>query len=208
MKPIATLAPLALIIAACGNNAAEDANIEARMDALEVEAAELEADAQQMITEMSESRAMERGTFEVKNSSGFTIGTAMIADTMDGVDVTLDLTSIPEGNHAIHFHETGTCDGPDFKSAGGHYNPANVNHGFDAPSPRPHAGDMRNFDAPASGVVQQTIENARVSLAGYGDRAPLRDANGSALIIHAEPDDYETQPTGAAGARIACAVID
>ena len=151
--------------------------------------------------------AMQEMTFDVLNSSGRSIGTVTIADRSGGVDVELDVTSIPAGEHALHFHEVGTCDGPDFTSAGGHYNPSGHNHGFEASAPNPHAGDMRNFTAPQSGVVKVTVDNDRVSLGARDGLAPLMDANGSALIIHAGADDYESQPSGDAGGRIACAVI-
>ena len=156
---------------------------------------------------MNDSTMMMQTAFDVMNSAGRSIGTATITDTESGVDVALDLTSIPAGSHAIHFHETGSCDTPDFTSAGGHYNPGGVNHGFEAATPRPHAGDMRNFEAPQSGVVKTTVRNERVSLSSRDGFAPLYDGNGTALIIHAKADDYESQPSGAAGARIACAVI-
>lgn len=147
-------------------------------------------------------------TFDVINISGSPIGTVTISDEdAGGVTLSLDVTSIPQGSHAIHFHENGRCDIPDFKSAGGHYNPMEVNHGFESEAPNPHAGDMRNFDAPMSGVVQTDIRNERVSLSDREGLAPLYDEDGTALIIHASADDYMTQPTGAAGGRIACAVI-
>ena len=146
-------------------------------------------------------------TFSVINVDGNPLGTVQIEDTAVGVDVTLDLTAIPEGDHAIHFHENGLCDGPDFKSAGGHYNPMTVMHGFETET-GPHAGDMRNFAAPSSGVVKQTVSNARVSLSKRSGFAPLFDEHGTALIIHAAADDYVSQPSGAAGSRIACAVIN
>lgn len=150
---------------------------------------------------------MMSASFDVINSAGLPIGSVEIMDQTDGVSLTLDLTSIPAGSHAIHFHENGSCDLPDFKSAGGHYNPMSVNHGFEAPAPNPHAGDMRNFEAPASGVVKLTMMNERVSLSDREGFAPLFDANQTAMIIHASADDYASQPSGDAGGRIACAVI-
>ncbi|MFB9374836.1 superoxide dismutase family protein [Algimonas porphyrae] len=147
-------------------------------------------------------------SFPVMNTSGAEIGTVTVSDqSAGGVTVTLDVTAITAGAHAVHFHETGRCDGPDFTSAGGHYNPMGNNHGFDADAPNPHAGDMPNVEAPQSGVVQTVIENERVSLSPREGMAPLFDANGTAFIIHADADDYVSQPTGAAGSRIACAVI-
>jgi len=151
---------------------------------------------------------MRTQSFPVINTAGAEIGTVTITDQAEGgVTLNLDVTAIPEGSHAIHFHTNGSCDLPDFTSAGGHYNPMDVNHGFDASAPNPHAGDMRNFDAPTSGVVQTQIQNERVSLSARDGLAPLFDTDNTALIIHASSDDYVTQPTGAAGGRIACAVI-
>lgn len=147
-------------------------------------------------------------SFAVINTAGVEIGEVKITDqATGGVMLDLDVTAIPAGSHAIHFHTTGTCDLPDFTSSGGHYNPMDANHGFDASAPNPHAGDMRNFEAPASGVVKTQILNERVSLSVRDGYAPLFDADNTALIIHASSDDYVTQPTGAAGGRIACAVI-
>jgi Cu-Zn family superoxide dismutase len=147
-------------------------------------------------------------SFAVMNTSGFEIGQVTIADqAAGGVTLDLDVTAIPAGAHAIHFHTNGACDLPDFTSSGGHYNPMDANHGFDASAPNPHAGDMPNFNAPDSGVVKTTIKNERVSLSIRDGYAPLFDADNTALIIHAGSDDYKTQPTGAAGGRIACAVI-
>ena len=146
-------------------------------------------------------------SFDVINSAGRSIGNITIADIDEGVRVDIEVTSIPPGEHAVHFHEVGRCDTPDFKSAGGHYNPGGVNHGFEADMPRPHAGDMRNVEAPNSGVVSVRVLNERVSLSPREGFAPLLDSNGTAFIMHAKADDYESQPSGAAGDRIACAVI-
>lgn len=147
-------------------------------------------------------------TFVVMNSAGAEIGDVTITDQPSGgVMLTLNVSSIPEGDHAIHFHQLGQCDTPDFTSSGGHYNPTDSNHGFEADAPNPHAGDMPNFTAPLSGLVKTDILNERVSLSVRDGYAPLFDADNTALIIHAGSDDYITQPTGAAGGRIACAVI-
>ena len=146
-------------------------------------------------------------SFSLVNASGFEIGTVTIEDEDEGVEVDIDATSLPEGTLAVHFHETGACDGPGFMSAGQHYNPGGVNHGFEASSPKPHAGDMRNIEVPRSGMVDVELDNERVTLRERPGLAPLLDSNGSALIIHAKADDYESQPGGASGDRIACAVI-
>lgn len=155
-----------------------------------------------------QTRGLMTQKFAIINTAGVEIGEVTIADqAAGGVMLNLDVTAIPQGLHAIHFHTNGTCDLPNFTSAEGHYNPMDVNHGFESTAPNPHAGDMRNFDAPASGVVKTQISNERVSLSDRNGFAPLFDADNTALIIHASADDYVTQPTGAAGGRIACAVI-
>jgi superoxide dismutase, Cu-Zn family len=100
-------------------------------------------------------------------------------------------------------HQTGRCDAPSFESAGGHYAPMKRQHGFLA-SGGPHAGDMTNVQVVGSAVSVQEF-NPFVTLSG--GEAPLLDQDGSALVIHAKADDYSTQPSGDAGARIACAVV-
>ena len=207
IRSLLAIGASALLLAACGDRDADDTVVnetEERMDELQ---REVDAASDRMDMAMAEVEMMEK-TYSVLNSSGFEIGTVTIEDEDDGVELELDLTSIPEGPHAIHFHEVGRCDGPDFTSAGGHYNPSGVNHGFEASDPNPHAGDMRNFDAPQSGVVKTEIDNERVSLSARAGFAPLMDSDGTALIIHAGADDYESQPSGDAGGRIACAVIN
>lgn len=191
---------VALGLAACGNAQTDD-TASSELPEMDMENMEIAQDGTPEIVLMSE-------TFEVINSSGLPIGTVTITDEeVGGVTVSLDVTAIPEGPHAIHFHENGSCGLPDFTSAGGHYNPTGNNHGFDAESPNPHAGDMPNITAPMSGVVQTEVRNERVTLTERAGFAPLFDADNTAMIIHAGADDYETQPTGAAGGRIACAVI-
>ena len=200
ISSILLTASAASLMLACADNDADTVAVET--DRIE----ELERDVDTAAEQVARIEMMEK-SYAVVNSSGFEIGTVEISDNGDGVEVDLDVTSMPEGPHALHFHEVGRCDGPDFTSAGGHYNPSGNQHGFEATS-TPHAGDMRNFDAPASGVVSVERDNDRVSLSARDSFAPLLDADGTALIIHAGADDYESQPSGAAGGRIACAVIN
>jgi superoxide dismutase, Cu-Zn family len=107
----------------------------------------------------------------------------------------------PNTAHGFHVHEMGDCSGGDGESAGGHLNPDGKPHG--APdSMAHHVGDFPALQADAAGVARVNFESAAISL-GSG----LADVIGKGLIVHAEPDDYKTQPSGNTGARLACAVI-
>jgi Cu-Zn family superoxide dismutase len=106
------------------------------------------------------------------------------------------------GQHAIHVHETGDCSAADAAGAGGHFNPTGQPHGRAGHGPH-HAGDMDNLAADGDGVARVDLRLHGVSL-GTGAAS---DIAGRALIVHAQADDYTSQPTGNAGARIACAVI-
>jgi Cu-Zn family superoxide dismutase len=141
----------------------------------------------------------------VTDTAGEAIGTAKFEETRYGVLVSVAVEGIPEGEHGFHIHEKGVCDPADgFKSAGGHFNPSGHDHGLKAEGGL-HAGDMPNQFSGAGGAMRAQVLNPNVTL-GAGDDS-LFDADGSALIIHAGVDDYLTQPTGAAGGRLACAVI-
>jgi Cu-Zn family superoxide dismutase len=134
------------------------------------------------------------------NVSGQSIGTVRAWQTAGGVSFRISASGLPHGLHGLHVHAVGRCDPPDFKSAGAHWNPAGRQHGMNNPA-GPHAGDLPNVEVAANGVL-----NATVTLAG-ASMANLLDADGAALVIHASPDDYKTDPSGNSGARIACAVI-
>ena len=122
----------------------------------------------------------------------------------------LHVEGLEPGTHAVHIHAIGRCDPPDFASAGGHYDPADAEHGMpdadtDMNDPDHHAGDMLNQTVNDNGMLDALLFNQRVTVAA-GPNA-LLDQDGSALVIHARGDDYESQPAGAAGDRVACAPI-
>ena len=143
---------------------------------------------------------------DLMDSSGDSIGTAELTEKDDGVQVKLNAKSVPEGTHGIHFHEVGTCEVPDFESAGGHFNPADTSHGLDHKE-GPHAGDLPNLNVGEDGEVNEEFLAEHVTLKSGEENSLLQDG-GTALIIHAEADDGKTQPSGDSGKRILCGVIE
>ena len=147
--------------------------------------------------------AVDTASAVLKDASGKEVGAATFTVTPSGLLISLDLTAVPPGEHGFHVHTTGKCEPPDFKSAGPHFNPDQTKHGFMTPE-GPHAGDLPNLHVPADGKLQVEVLEPNVTLSG---EAPLLDADGSALVIHAGADDYKTDPAGNSGDRIACGVI-
>lgn len=138
-------------------------------------------------------------------ADGKSIGMVMLQDTPTGVLVVTQLSGLPAGEHGFHFHEKGTCDAKQkFTTAGAHFAPGGTQHGLMVMG-GPHGGDMPNQHVGPDGSLEARVLNTGVTLKA-GPRS-LADLDGSALVIHAKPDDYKTQPSGDAGDRIACAVI-
>ena len=148
--------------------------------------------------------AAQSATAPLKNAEGKEVGSANLTQTRQGVLINLSLNGLPPGEHAFHVHTVGKCE-PPFTSAGGHFNPGNKKHGMLAPEGQ-HAGDMPNLHIPQSGDLTVEVMNTAITLE-KGKPNSVFDADGSALIVHAGSDDYKTDPTGEAGARIACGVI-
>ena len=144
-------------------------------------------------------------TAEVRDRSGSVLGTVELTATPSGTMLIVAmLRNVPEGTHGIHIHETGDCSADDFSSAGGHLT-GGREHGLMVEG-GPHSGDLPNAHVTADGLLGVEVFNPYLTLSGDGEAA-IFDADGSAFIVHADPDDYETQPSGNAGDRIACGVF-
>ena len=145
-------------------------------------------------------------TVELKDAAGASVGTATLFEGPGGVLMKLQAGSVPSGWHGVHFHQKGVCTGPDFASAGAHIKAGDHTHGLLSPTGH-EAGDLPNLFADKHGEVEASLWSQSVSLKGAGGRPALLDADGSAVVIHAMPDDQVTQPTGGSGDRIVCGVV-
>ncbi|MGM0922807.1 MAG: superoxide dismutase family protein [Bacillota bacterium] len=142
---------------------------------------------------------------DIINSEGVEIGTATLTQALKGVTIRLKAEGLEPGKKAIHLHETGKCEKPDFTSAGAHFNPARKQHGFDNPKGF-HAGDLPNIEINENGTLDVELYAADVTLK-QAKKNSLLDVDGSAIIIHEKVDDYMTDPAGNSGNRIACGAI-
>ena len=139
----------------------------------------------------------------LKTSTGEDAGTATFSQGKKKLTIKLDLKNLPVGEHAVHIHAKPLCDAPDFKTAGGHFNPENKQHGSLNPMGH-HNGDLPgNITIGADHTGEASWQVKGVSLTAGGPDSIL----GTAIMVHEKPDDMKTDPTGNAGNRIACGVI-
>lgn len=139
----------------------------------------------------------------LRNANGAPAGSVVLLTAGDQITLNVSAIGLPKGPHGLHLHTTGSCDGPDFKSAGAHLNPHGMQHGSANPAGS-HLGDLPNLvaDGYGAGTVTTILHDGRSTI-----EAALFDSDGTAIVVHADPDDYKTDPSGNSGARIACAVL-
>ncbi len=144
------------------------------------------------------------GSASLALADGTPAGTVELLTNGGNLSLRVAVTGIPEGTHGFHLHTTGECAPPDFTSAGGHLNPAGKEHGHENPAGS-HLGDLPNLVVAADGTASTTAD------LGSEDQSvidSLFDADGTAVVVHADADDYRTDPTGNAGSRLACGVLE
>jgi len=148
-----------------------------------------------------------RASAQLEDTGGNPVGTADFVEEPNGLNIIVNLQpgqqGVEPGVHGIHIHETGDVT-PDFEAAGEHFNPTNLQHGFNNPN-GPHSGDLENIPVNEDGSASYaTTTNLATLSAGPNS---LLDSDGSALVIHAQADDYQTDPSGESGDRDAAGVI-
>ena len=191
MKIALLASATALVLAACGTMPAHDNGV----------ATDAAIDADVVLATNS---TLDAARVNLASASGSLVsGKLSLMPMGDGVHLTGEIGGLkPNSSHGIHIHEKGDCSAADASSAGGHFNPATQPHGK-VDTATHHGGDMNNISADASGVATVNIHAKGVVLGG----GAANDAVGRAVIVHADPDDYISQPSGNAGARVACGVI-
>jgi Cu-Zn family superoxide dismutase len=143
------------------------------------------------------------GQATLRLASGLPGGTAQLFASGAQVNISIAVTGLSPGVHGMHLHMTGSCEAPDFTSAGAHLNPGGHQHGMNNPA-GPHLGDLPNVTvgSTGAGTVSATLTGTREEVL-----AQLFDGDGTAVVVHASADDYRTDPSGNSGGRIACGVL-
>jgi Cu-Zn family superoxide dismutase len=144
-------------------------------------------------------------TVDLKPTQGSPVSGTVKFNQQDGkLQIDAEVKGLTPGVHGFHLHEKGDCSAPDGTSAGGHFNPGSHQHGSPE-QPAHHGGDFGNLTADASGkaVLRLSVPTSQISL----DAGAPGNIVGRGMIVHADADDFVTQPTGNAGKRLACGVV-
>jgi superoxide dismutase, Cu-Zn family len=159
-----------------------------------------------IVLSASASEAKPAASATMVDATGKVIGTLTLEETPRGIFVTGHLSDLPPGVHGFHIHDKGAC-APTFEAAGPHFNPTGAEHGRRNPEGR-HLGDLENLAVQPNGHVRVWVfAPPGATLSGEGPNS-LLSGDGTALVVHADPDDERTDPTGNSGARIACGVVE
>ena len=183
-----TIAPIVLSLAACGS---QEPAPTSETPPAEVTAADVGG---------APSRAVANLATADGKSAGTATALAAAEPAEKGIRLAVQVSGLTPGEHGVHVHTTGECDGPKFESAGSHWNPAGKQHGLKNPEGA-HAGDMPNLTVgeDGRGIVNVTLDGGTI--------AELLDPDGAALMVHAKRDDQATDPSGDSGDRVACGVF-
>lgn len=141
---------------------------------------------------------------DLVDADGKSHGRAVVSESSEGLTLEVKASGLTPGAHGLHVHGVGKCEAPDFASAGGHWNPTAHQHGHKNPQ-GPHGGDAPNLVADAKGKAKAKTALGAGMLSGGA--SPLLDADGAAVVIHADADDEMTDPSGKSGKRVLCGVL-
>jgi len=192
MKPAMLFLGFSVLLAACADRGEPDETLR-------------ETTAETTAMEEPSMSAGDAAQAEVRDAQGSSLGVVELRSADFGVILSGTLTGLSPGEHGFHIHETGSCEPPTFESAGSHFEPAGRQHGFHNPE-GPHAGDLRNLVVSEDGSALVDTADSLVTLRDGANA--LLDGDGAALVVHPNPDDYRTQPSGGSGEPIACGVIE